>query len=348
MDNKETQNFACINYQPSQVPDCYDFRGSQEFIKWGEDNKFPVYLFDNYLKNSNLQSAVNTLTDYIVGEGIDTDFDRINDEGQTLGETLAKSVFDYILFGGFCLEGIRNSKGEIVRLNYINIQNVRVNEELTTAYLSNNWNQWNRKALYTLPLYSAEEPQDHFIFYYRGNITRNINPVPIYVSSLKSIEILNQTRNFHLHNLQNNFTGSVLVALNNTSIKSSELREIKAQLEGEYTGTDNAGKVLIVNNTNADGKIEVSRLSSDNAGDLYKNLADSSIDDIFVAFRMNPILVGKNVATGFSKQEFQQAYSLFNATVITPIKKIFTKQLAKLGVNINFNELQINWLQDGE
>lgn len=343
----EEQNFACVNYKSTPIPDCYDFKGSQEYIKWGEDNKFPIYLFDNYLKNSNLQSAVNTLVDYIVGGGIETDFDRLNNQGQTLSDILSKCVFDYILFGGFCLEGIRNQKGEIVRLNYINVQNVRVDEGLTTAYLSNNWSNWSRKALYTLPLFNPNEIQDHFVFYYRGTITRNINPIPIYISALKSIEILNQTRNFHLHNLQNNFSGSVLVALNGTSIKASELQEIKTQLEGEYTGTDNAGKVMLINNVNSDGKIEVQRLSADNAGDLYQQLAESSVDDIFVAFRMNPILVGKNVATGFSKQEFQQAYSLFNSTVIAPIKRQISNEMKKMGVNIKFNDFQIEWTDDG-
>ena len=346
MDNKDIQNFACVNYKQSVVPDCYDFKGAQEYIKWGEDNKFPIYLFDNYLKNSNLQTAVNTICDYIIGGGIETDFDRLTDDGLSLSDTLEKSIFDYILFGGFALEGIRNSKGDIVRLNYINVQNVRVDEELTTAYLSNNWNQWNRKALYRLPLWKPNETQDHFIFYYRGKITRNINPVPIYVSALKSIEILNQTRNFHLHNLQNNFSGSVLIALNGTQIKSSELQEIKAQLEGEYTGTDNAGKVMLINNTNDTGKIEVTRLTPDNAGDLYTQLQASSVDDIFIAFRMNPILVGKNVSTGFSKQEFQQAYALFNTTVICPIKKAFINELKKLGVHLNFSNFKINWLED--
>lgn len=348
MDNKEYLNFACVNYKTAPVPECYDFKGSQDYIKWGEDNKFPIYLFDNYLKNSNLQSAVNTLCDYIIGEGIETDFERINDNGESLSDILTKSIFDYILFGGFCLEGIRNAKGDIVRLNYLNVQNVRVDEELTTAYISNNWSNWNRKALYQLPLFNANIVQDHFVFYFRGTITRNINPVPIYVSALKSIEILNQTRNFHLHNLTNNFTGSVLVALNGTSIKSSELQEIKAQLEGEYTGTDNAGKVMLVNNANADGKIEINRLSADNAGDLYQQLAESSVDDIFVAFRMNPILVGKNVSTGFSKQEFQQAYSLFNSTVILPIKKTISRELSKLGVSLTFKDFKIDWTEDGE
>lgn len=339
----EEMNFACVNYKANPVPECYDFKGSQEFIKWGEDNKFPIYLFDNYLKNSNLQSAVNTLDDYILGEGISSDFNYINEKGETFEDNFTKCIFDFILFGGFALEGLRNSKGDIIRLNYLNVQNIRVNEALTTAYISNNWSQWNKKATYVLPLYSKDELQNHFVFYYRGNITRNINPIPSYISALKSIEILNNTRNYHLHNLQNNFTGSTLISLNGTSIKSSELQEIKEQLEGEYTGTDNAGKVMLINNANADGKVEVQRLQADNAGDLYQQLAESSVDDIFVAFRMNPILVGKNVSTGFSKQEFQQAYALFNSTVIKPMKKQLQKEMQKLGVNVEFSNFKIEW-----
>lgn len=340
----EEMNFACINYKSITIPDNFDCKkGGKGYIFWGDDNKFPDYLFDNYLKNSNLQSAVNTLNDYILGEGISSDFNYINEKGETFQDTFSKCIFDYILFGGFALEGIRNAKGDIVRLNYINVQNVRVNEELTTAYLSNNWQEWSPRKLVTLPLYTKDELQDHFIYYYRGTITRNINPIPTYISALKSIEILNQTRNYHLHNLQNNFTGSTLVALNGTSIKASELQEIKAQLEGEYTGTDNAGKVMLINNANSDGKIEVSRLQADNAGDLYQALATSSVDDIFVAFRMNPILCGKNVSTGFSKEEFQQAYALFNATVIKPFKNQLTKAMKQLGVNIEFLPFKIDW-----
>ncbi len=339
----EEMNFACVNRKPINVPSVFDYKGSRKYISWGEDNKFPDYLYDNYLKNSNLQSAVNTLYDYIMGEGISSDFDYINEKGETFDETFSKCIFDFILFGGYALEGIRNQKHDIVRLNYVNVQNVRVDEDLTTAFLSNNWQEWNPRKLVQLPLYNKDNMDDHFIFYYRGSITRNINPVPIYVSALKSIEILNQTRNYHLNNLLNNFTGSTLIALNGTSIKASELQEIKAQLEGEYTGSDNAGKVMLINNINADGKVEVSRLQADNAGDLYQQLATSSVEDIFVAFRMNPILCGKNVSTGFSKEEFQQAYSLFNATVITPLKLQLERTIKVLGVNIHFNDFKINW-----
>ena len=334
---EKTENFSCINYRESSVPTIFDRKiNGKEYVNWGEDNKFPQYLYDLYLRNSNLQAVVNNITDYVMGENVIID-------GALTADDLARCVFDYILFGGFAVEGLRSANGEIVQLNHIDVQWVRVNEEVSTAYISNDWGVWRPKKMHILPLYNEDEKQSHFLLYYRGKITRAVNPIPMYVSALKSIEILNNTRNYHLHNLENNFAGSVVVSLNGTSIKSTELQAIKRQLEGEYTGTDNAGKVLLINNANADGKVEVERLTPDNAGDLYQNLATSAVEDIFVAFRMNPILCGKNVATGFSKEEFEQAFSLFYATVIKPIQAELVKCLHRVNVDIKFNKFIIDW-----
>jgi capsid portal protein len=334
---EKTENFSCINYRESSVPTIFDRKiNGKEYVNWGEDNKFPQYLYDLYLRNSNLQAVVNNITDYVMGENVIID-------GVLTADDLARCVFDYILFGGFAVEGLRSANGDIVQLNHIDVQWVRVNEDVTTAYISNDWGVWRPKKMHILPLYNEDEKQSHFLLYYRGKITRAVNPIPMYVSALKSIEILNNTRNYHLHNLENNFAGSVVVSLNGTSIKSTELQAIKRQLEGEYTGTDNAGKVLLINNANADGKVEVERLTPDNAGDLYQNLANSAVEDIFVAFRMNPILCGKNVATGFSKEEFEQAFSLFYATVIKPIQGEFVKSLLHVNVDIKFNKFIIDW-----
>jgi capsid portal protein len=334
---EKTENFSCINYRESSVPTIFDRKiNGKEYVNWGEDNKFPQYLYDLYLHNSNLQAVVNNIADYVMGENVIID-------GVLTADDLARCVFDYILFGGFAVEGLRSANGDIVQLNHIDVQWVRVNEDVTTAYISNDWGVWRSKKMHILPLYNEDEKQSHFLLYYRGKITRAVNPIPMYVSALKSIEILNNTRNYHLHNLENNFAGSVVVSLNGTSIKSTELQAIKRQLEGEYTGTDNAGKVLLINNANADGKVEVERLTPDNAGDLYQNLANSAVEDIFVAFRMNPILCGKNVATGFSKEEFEQAFSLFYATVIKPIQGEFVKCLHRVNVDIKFNKFIIDW-----
>lgn len=330
--------FATVTPHGIVIPDVIDKKTSKKYINWGEDNKLPNYLWDNYLSCSNLQSIVNTISDFVIGEGVEDNFTQ-----KEFNDNIQKWVTDYILFGGFAVECIRNKTGVIVQANYVNVMNVRVDEELTTAYLSNNWGSWSGKNIIELPLYDDKEKQPHFIYYFRGNITRNINPVPMYIASLKSIEILNNVKNFHLNNLTNGFTASTLINLNDGNIKTKELKEIKQQLEEKFTGSSNAGKFILINGGDKDHEATVARLDADNFGDLYKALTESSVNDLFVAFRINPMLVGVNVQTGFSKEEFENAFALYNSTVITPIKNIFIKHFDKLGITISFKDFKINW-----
>lgn len=336
MDNE--MKFATVTPHGIIVPDVVDKKTSKKYINWGEDNKLPNYLWDNYLSCSNLQAIVNTVVDFVIGEGVDTVFSQ-----KDFVENIQKWVTDYILFGGFTVEALRNRNGDIAQLNYINVMNVRVDEELTTAFLSNNWGSWSGKDIIELPLYKDDEQQPHFIYYFRGNITRNINPIPMYIASLKSIEILNNVKNFHLNNLTNGFTASTIINLNDGTIKTRELSEIKKQLEEKFTGSSNAGKFILMNGGDKEHEATVVRLDADNFGDLYKALTESSENDLYVAFRINPMLVGVNVQTGFSKEEFENAFALYNSTVITPIKNIFIKQFDKLGVPVSFRDFKINW-----
>lgn len=310
---------------------------SSPWVNWGEDNNIPIILWENYLRNSLITAIINSITDYVYGDGISyTSNNLISDEDEGFDEVVRKCVFDYILFGGFTVECIRNSAGKIVRYNYQNVMNVRVDEDLTTAYISNKWGKYTSKYV-TLPLWNKNDIQDHFIFYYRGPITRGINPIPSYASALKSIEILNSTRDFHLNNLKNGFTTSVIINLNNENIKGKELREIKEKLTTGYTGTMNAGKFLLLNGGSKDHAATVERLSADNFGELYMTLDESSRTDIYCAFRINPILIGENVQTGFSKEEFASAYELFYSTVVRPIQNIIQKQFAKLNAEFVWN-----------
>lgn len=336
MDNE--MKFATVTPHGIIVPDVVDKKTSKKYINWGEDNKLPNYLWDNYLSCSNLQAIVNTVVDFVIGEGIDTVFSQ-----ESFVDNIQKWVTDYVLFGGFAVEALRNRNGDIAQLNYINVMNVRVDEELTTAFLSNNWGSWSGKDIIELPLHKEDEKQPHFIYYFRGNITRNINPIPMYIASLKSIEILNNVKNFHLNNLTNGFTASTIINLNDGTIKTRELSEIKKQLEEKFTGSSNAGKFILMNGGDKEHEATVVRLDADNFGDLYKALTESSENDLYVAFRINPMLVGVNVQTGFSKEEFENAFALYNSTVITPIKNIFIKQFDKLGVPVSFKNFKINW-----
>ena len=343
MKKQENFEFSSVALTPSGpvVPDIMDRKTNKEYVNWGEDNKLPDYLWDNYLKCSNLQAIVNTVVDYVCGDRIvigNFPYENIEDD-------IRNAAFDYVLFGGFAFECIRNRVGDIVRVNHIGVSHIRVDEELTTAFIAPRWNQYSSKDITKLPLYNPKEKQDHFVLYFRGNITRGINPVPCYISALKSIEILNNTRNFHLRNLENGFTSSVVISLNNGIIKQRELEKIKEDLEANYTGSSNAGKVIIVNAQDKEHAPTIERLQADNFGDLYKSLSESSVNDIFIAFRINPVLLGTNVSGGFNPVEYQNIFEMYNRTFVRPMQHSIAKVLEKIGIDVKFEKFKIDWVE---
>lgn len=332
---EELLKFAVVNHTGEDYIKTFDKKSAGfKWVKWGEDNKMPDFLYDAYLKNSNLQAVINTVVNYTFGEG------TVNG---VYDELIEKIIMDYVLFGGFAIEGLRSRTGKIVQLNYINVMNVRVNEDLNTAYLSNKWGSYSGKDIIELPLYNPEEKQNHFIYFYRGKLTRGINPIPMYIGAYKSIEILNSTRNFHLNNVNNSFNVSAIISLNNGNIKSKELEEIKDRLENNFCGANNSGKFMLVNNPDKEHAVTVERLNADNFGDLYQALDKSSKEDIYTAFRINPMLIGINQQTGFQKQEFEDAYNLFYTTVIKPIQNEIIKVFNKLENDIEIKPFKINW-----
>lgn len=338
---QEKISFQIVTPSGVIVPDIIDKKATgKAYINWGVDNKLPQYLWDNYLKCSNLQAIINTITNYICGKGIEVEkfFEK-----QKLERVIQKCVFDYILFGGFAVECIRNKMGGISSINYLNVMNVRVNEELTTAYLSNKWGAYSGKDIIELPLFDKESKQNHFVIYYRGEITRNINPVPMYIAALKSIQILNNTRNFHLKNVENSFAASAIISINDTNIKAREMKEIKDKIEKQFCGSQNAGKFMVINSPDNEHSVSIVKLEADKFDEMYKALTESSVEDIYTAFRINKVLVGQNINTGFSRVEYEDIYNIYYETVIVPLQNNIIDVFNEIDIPIKFNKFNIQW-----
>lgn len=337
-DKKEEMTFNAVTVQPIDIPYTIDYKGCGKWVKYGQDNKLPTKLYNYYNEVSNLQSIIQTFIDYICGNGFDSDKEFYkNSIGDSFEDIIKKIVEDYCIFGGYSLEIIRNAKGEIADILYQDIRNVRVNEDFNTAYLSNEWGSFYSKNVVELPLFNDKEKCDHFIYYYNGG-SRGWYATPFYFAALKSIETLKQIRNFHLNNLLNNFSGNAIVTFCNGVPSKSVQDEIFDKLKEQYTGTDNASKIFVTFSDSAENAPKVERLESDNFGELYKSLSESCVDDIYQACRINKMLLGANVQTGFSKEEFIQAADLFNMTVILPMQRRLSKSLKELGINVEFRK----------
>lgn len=329
-------NFGCVTAPRfTQDINLDYFRKSDSWVRYGEDNKFPNKLLENYMQCAVLQGIINGIVDNIINR-IDVRLDDLqNIDGDTINDVVLKLLYDYIIFGGYSAEIIKNKAGHIHTIRYIPFERMRVNDTLTTGYYSTSWDKGYGKPT-ELPLndYSA----NHYFYYYRGRLTRGIYPIPMYYAAYKSVIIQNEIKNFHLNTIQNNFNANLIINFNNGKPSQSQKEEIEKQIADKFTGTDNGGKFLLSFNDNKDSAVTIERLESDNFDEKYQALDKSTKEDIFIAFRATPCLFGLNPENnGFSKEEYAEAMGLFNQNVLVPIGKAFVSSLKRI-ITLNFKE----------
>ena len=323
-----------------------------KYLKYGSDNLYPQYLFDLYNNSSQMNAIITTMKNYIIGNGIVSNYKKIvNRKYETFDNFIEKIVLDYLIFGGFAFQVIRNGNGDIAELYWLDFRKIRINEEEDTIYFNKTWDN-NRVQPIVYERYVNNSRQPNSVFYYKGRITRNQYPCPLYISAITSIEISTQIAEYHLNNLLNGFSPSVIINFNNGSNLSEEVMdEIEQDVYDKFCGSQNASKILLSFNDNTEHSTTFDRLSDDGLVDKYNTLQTTVEKDIFTAFRINKLLLGDSSEnTGFNKQAYLESFALYNKTVIQPIQSEIEQIINDvLGEGaLHFNEFVLNWTQTEE
>lgn len=326
-ETKTKLNFSSIVANTKEIPKLVINPKPDGWLTYGADNKYPVYLFYLYEHSSQFSSIASSMKDYILGDEVinNTNLSTINRKGETFNDLLEKITLDYIIYGGFAFQVVRNKLGGIAELNYIDFRTARTNEDEDKIYINKSWKYDIAKRRTQTKVYERfmrGTKQPNSIYYYKGHITREEYPVPMYMAAITSLEISTQIANYHLSNILNNFTPSAVINFNSGSNLSEDvMQEAEDMVYEKFSGTSNAGKIIISFNDSKDNATTIERLQDDGLDNKYQNLATSVKADIYSAFRINECLVGLNKETGFSKTEFSEAFTLYNKTVIRPIQQ---------------------------
>lgn len=352
--DKKTLHFTAIVNETKEIPRlvCSPAKNAG-YVKYGEMNNFPEYLFDLYNHSSQFSSIVDTMNDYIQGNGIVSEYPLkvVNRKGDSFDDFIEKLIYDYLIFGGFSFQVTRNKLGEICELNWIDVRFVRTNEDEDKIYYSTEWGKGRRQPkVYERYYKGCKHPTS--IFYYKGRKTRDVYPVPMYIAALTSLEISTQIPDYHLNNLTNGFHPSAIVNFNNGSNLSDDVMdEIEEKIKEKFTGTKNASKIMLSFNDNTEHATTIERLADEGNVDIYNTLKDNVEKDIYSAFRINKLLMGDSSEnTGFNKQAYIEAFALYNKTVIQPIQKELEKVInGVLGDGaLHFDKFTVDWSETGE
>ena len=69
----------------------------------------------------------------------------------------------------------------------------------------------------------------------------------------------------------------------------------------------------------------------ENSNEIFKSIRDAASQNIFIVNHATPNLFGLPTATtGFSQQEYDQAYALYKKMTIDPIKSVIVRSLDKI------------------
>lgn len=322
-------------YTPTLNVDEY-VRG-KDFVYWGIYNKYPDFLWNIYNNCGPLQSIIDGLTDYTMGERIinNTGINEENIYGDNITDIIYKAILDRYIYGGFAIQVKYNQIGGVIGLSHIDMRKCRIDEHCKYVYVYDRWNKWRVSDMAKFNAFNSETGaiDGVQIYYYKGMKTRGVYPIPDYSASITSCEIQMKIKEFHINELDNNFTSSGIMNFNDGVPGKDEKEEIERGLNEKFTGTKNAGRMVVSFNKDKEHSTTFERLSTDDFADRYNSLADSSLADIFISMRAHPQLFGMTVSTGFANIEYTEAFNLTNKTHISKkqqeIERVFSKIFSK-------------------
>lgn len=350
VNKKANFSFAAINpYAESNIisPEEKQYTG-KEYVEWGDGNMYPEFLQALYDNVPTLKSIIDGCVDYTVGNNItilplneSLAPGTMNVKGDTIEGQVRDVAGDYFQAGGFALQVIRNGFGGIAEVHYIDISFLRSNKENTVFYYSEKWNKGGRKDVVVYPAFmqnldwnalSNEERNRHAssILYVKKSNKRTY-PVPCYAAAVKACEIERCIDDFHLNAINNGFTGSYIINFNNGVPDDHVKEEIEDSFNEKFSGHENAGRIGFSWNPNKESATTIEKVEVEDFGEKYKSLESNSRQKIFTAFRANPNLFGiPTESLGFSQEEYESAFRLFNRTMIRPVQQLIADAYDKI------------------
>ena len=308
----------------------------KDYITWGDNNKYPQFLWELYTNCATLQTIVNGTSDYVSGDDVICNvqgFEKtINKKGETIRDLIQRISLDYLIFGSFAIQVIRNFVGGIAELYWIDVNKLRSDEKNEVFYFSEDWSKsYGRVKTIIYPKFNINDDNATPIFYYKGNKTRSVYGTPIWGAAVRNAQIENCITDFHLNEISNNFMTSKLISFNNGQPSDEVKNEIEKNLSEKFAGTGNAGRVMISFSDSKENAPEVISLATDNFAERYNTLEKRNKEQIYCAFRATPVLFGLvSESNGFATSEYSDSYKLFNKTVVSPIQQAIIASFDKI------------------
>ena len=328
----------------------------KDWVEYGEDNNYFQYLIDRYNGSPTNNAILNSLIDLTYGKGLDaTDSARKPSEyalmkGLFTKDCVKKLVADYVMMGQCAIQVVYSQDhNTIVRVEHIPIETLRAercNEEgeVEGYYYAKSWSdvKSRKETPIRIPAFgtSKEGLEILYIKPYRAGYYY-YSPVD-YQGGLPYAELEEEVANYHINNIQNGLSPSMLINFNNGVPSEEERRQIEMQIANKFSGSSNAGKFILAFNDNKDLAATVDPVQLSDASEQYQFLSQEATQKLMVSHRIvSPMLLGikDNTGLGNNADELKTASTLMDNIVIRPKQELLLDAFETI---LHYNDVRLN------
>lgn len=328
---------------------------NRDWISYGEDNNYFQYLIDRYNGSPTNNAIINAVSSMIFGKGLDaTDSNRKpNEYAQMISlfdnDSVRRLAYDLKLMGQCAIQVIYSKdRKKVAQIEHMPIETLRAEKcnekgDIEGYYY---WKDWEKIRPSDKPLRipafgtSKESIEILYVKPYRSGYYY-YSPVD-YQGGLQYAELEEEVSNFHLNNILNGMSPSMLINFNNGTPNAEERRLIEQRIYNKFSGSSNAGKFILAFNDNAESAASIEPVQLSDAHNQYQFLSEESTKKIMVAHRVvSPMLLGIKDQSGLGNNadELKTASTLMDNTVIRPFQNLLIDAFDKI---LSFNGISLH------
>ena len=346
--------FGFVNLSTYTSPAIKEVSG-KDYIEYGADNNYFQYLIDRYNGSPTNNAAINGISQAIYGKGLNAtnSSSKPNEYAQMVSlfkkDVVRKLCYDLKLMGQCAVQIIYSKdRKTIAQVEHMPIETLRAEKcndggDIPAYYYFKDWANIKRSDdPLRIPAFgmSKENIEILYIQPYKAGFYY-YSPVD-YQGGLQYAELEEEVSNYHLNNILNGLSPSMLINFNNGTPNQQERQLIENKIAEKFSGSSNAGKFILAFNDNKESQAEITPVQLSDAHNQYQFLSEESTKKIMVAHRIvSPMLLGIKDQSGLGNNadEIKTASLLMDNTVIRPFQELLIDSFDKI---LSYNDISLN------
>lgn len=327
--------------------------GRRGWINFGLKNDYPLQLSNLYYNSPTHKDCCDFAATAIIGDGVDYETMKIADTDLTPNniyswdELLENIALDYVIYGSYALQIIKNRDGRSYSFYHQPINEVRCspkddNGDITSYWICKDWTAIGKFPPIEMESFNFRENESiksgvAYLYVY-NNYSPEVEyySLPHYISALKAIQTEIELCRYDLRSVLNNFSASGILTLN--AVETEEDRNnIIRNIQAMFSGSDNANS-LIINFKQNDEDTPASFIKIDkdagNSVNLFEQTNTRIVSKIIAGHRItNKALIGYEADSAMLGGEgniLNVAFNLYNKTVVSKMRRNIVNTINKM------------------